>query len=53
MLEAQQEAMKRSEEKNEKMLQALLKSQEDAQQRHQDFTLAVLGKLGDIFSAKK
>lgn len=53
MLNAQQEAIKRSEENDEKMLQALLKSQADAQQRHQDFTLAVLGKLGDIFSSKK
>jgi len=53
LLTEQQEALKRSEEKDEKVLQALLKSQDDAQQRHQDFTLAVLGKLGDIFATKK
>lgn len=52
MIEAQEQSLKQSEENDEKILQALLKSQEDAQQRHQDFTIAVLGKLGDIFGKK-
>ena len=36
------------------MFEALLKSQSDSrQQRHQEFALSVLGKLGDIFSSIK
>ena len=53
MFEAQQDAFQRSEEKDERMLQAMMKSQEDAQRRHQEFTVAVLAKLGDIFASKK
>ena len=53
MFEAQQEAFQRSEEKDERMLQAMMKSQEDAQRRHQEFTVAVLAKLEDIFASKK
>ena len=30
-----------------------MKSQEDAQRRHQEFTVAVLAKLGEIFASKK
>ena len=53
LLEAQQAAMQRAEEKDEKVFQALLKSQSDAQSRHQEFVVSVLGKLGDIFSSNK
>ncbi|XP_068704465.1 uncharacterized protein [Montipora foliosa] len=53
MFEAQQEAFQRSEEKDERMLQAMMKSQEDAQRRHQEFTVSVLAKLGDIFASKR
>ena len=53
MLDAQQEAMEKAQQNDERMLQALLKSQENAQQRHQEFTVAVLGKLGELFAPKK
>ena len=52
-MEAQQAAIEKADEKDERMFEALLKSQSDSQQRHQEFTLSVLGKLGDIFSSKK
>ena len=52
-MEAQQEAIEKADEKDEWMFEALLKSQSDSQQRHQEFTLSVLGKLGKIFSSKK
>ena len=53
LLEAQQAAIEKADEKDERMFEALLKSQSDSQQRHQEFTLSVLGKLGEIFSSKK
>lgn len=53
LMEAQQKAIAKADDKDERMFDALLKSQSDAQERHQEFTLSVLGKLGDIFSSKK
>ena len=53
LMEAQQAAIEKADEKDERMFEALLKSQSDSQQRHQEFTLYVLGKLGEIFSSKK
>ena len=53
LMEARQAAIEKADEKDERMFKALLKSQSDYQQRHQEFTLSVLGKLGDIFSSKK
>lgn len=53
LMEAQQAAIEKADEKDERMFEALLKSQSDSQQRHQEFTLSVLGKLGEIFSSKK
>ena len=53
LMEAQQAAIDKADEKDERMFEALLKSQSDSQQRHQEFTLSVLGKLGEIFSSKK
>ena len=52
-MEAQQAAIERAEEKDERMFVALLKSQSDSQTRHLEFTLSILGKLGEIFSSKK
>ena len=52
LMEAQQAAIEKADEKDEQMFEALLKSQSDSQQRHQEFTLSVLGKLGEIFSSK-
>ena len=52
LLEAQQAAIARSEEKDKEIFQALLKSQTEAQERHQEFVVSVLGKLGDIFCKK-
>ncbi|KAJ7369286.1 hypothetical protein OS493_040032 [Desmophyllum pertusum] len=53
LMEAQQAAIEKADEKDERMFETLLKSQNDSQQRHQEFTLSVLGKLGEIFSSKK
>ncbi|CAH3183586.1 unnamed protein product [Porites lobata] len=53
LMEAQQAAMEKADEKDERMFKALLKSQSDSQQRHQEFTLSVVGKVGEIFSSKK
>ena len=53
MMKAQQEAIKKSEENDERVLEALLKSQSEAQRQHQEFVVSVLGKLGDIFASKK
>ena len=53
LMEAQQAAIEKADEKDERMFEALLKSQSHSQQRHQEFTLSVLGKLGEIFSSKK
>ena len=53
LMEAQQAAIEKADEKDERMFKALLKSQSDSQQRHQEFTLSVLGKLDEIFFSKK
>ena len=53
MMKSQQEAIQRSEENDERVFEALLKSQAEAQQQHQEFVVSVLGKLGDIFASKK
>ncbi|PFX21362.1 hypothetical protein AWC38_SpisGene14149 [Stylophora pistillata] len=39
LMEAQQAAIEKADEKDERMLEALLKSQSDSQTRHQEFTL--------------
>ncbi len=53
MMKSQQESIRRSEENDERVFEALLKSQADAQRQHQEFVVSVLGKLGDIFASKK
>ena len=53
LMEAQQAAIEKADEKDERLFEALLKSQSDSQTRHQEFTLFVPGKLGEIFSSKK
>ena len=53
LMEAQQVAIEKADKKDERMFEALSKSQSDSQMRHQEFTLSVLGKLGEIFSSKK
>ena len=53
MMKSQQESIQRSEENDERVLEALLKSQAEAQRQHQEFVVSVLGKLGDIFASKK
>lgn len=53
LMEAQQAAIEKADEKDERMLEALLKSQSDSQTRHQEFTLSVLSKLGEIFLFQK
>ena len=53
MMKSQQEAIQRSEKNDERVFEALLKSQAEAQRQHQEFVVSVLGKLGDIFASKK
>ena len=53
LLKAQQEAIAKSEEKDQKVMEAMLKFQKDSEQRHQELLVSVLGKIGDIFAAKK
>lgn len=53
MMESQQESIQRSEENDERVFQALLKSQAETQRQHQEFVVSVLRKLGDIFAPKK
>ena len=53
MMKSQQESIQRSEENDERVFEALLKSQAEAQRQHQEFVVSVLGKLGDIFASKK
>lgn len=52
LLKAQQKAIMKSEEKDQKIMGAMLKFQEDSEQRHQELLVSVLGKIGDIFAAK-
>ena len=49
MLRGQQEAMAKAEENDQRILETLMKSQSDAEERHNNFVVSVLGKLGDIF----
>lgn len=53
LLKAQQEAITKAEEKDQKVMEAMLKFQEESEQRHQQLLVSVLGKIGDIFAAKK
>ena len=52
LLKAQQEAITKWEEKDQKIMEAMLKFQEDSEQCHQELLVSVLGKVGDIFAAK-
>ena len=53
MMKSQQESIQRSEKNDERVFEALLKSQAEAQRQHQEFVVSVLGKLEDIFASKK
>ena len=53
LLQAQQESIRQSEERDKEAIQAMMKFQADPERRHQEFMVSVLGKLGDIFSSKK
>ena len=52
LLQAQQESIRQSEERDKEAIQAMMKFQADSERRHQEFMVSVLGKLGDIFSSK-
>jgi len=41
------------EEKDQKIMEAMLKFQGESEQRHQQLFVSVLGKIGDIFATKK
>ena len=53
LLQAQQESIRQSEERDKEAIQAMMKFQADSERGHQEFMVSVLGKLGDIFSSKK
>ena len=44
LMKAQQESLQRCEESDQKVFEALLKSQAEAQRQHQEFVIFVLGK---------
>ena len=52
LLQAQQESIRQSEERDKEAIQDMMKFQADSERRHQEFMVSVLGKLGDIFSSK-
>ena len=52
LLQSQQEMMMRSEEKDRLAMQELMKFEMEAEKRQQDFTLAALKELGNIFHKK-
>ena len=52
LLQAQQESIRQSEERDKEAIQAMMKFQADSERRHQEFMVSVLGKLGDFFSSK-
>ena len=53
LMKTQQESLQMCEESDQKVFEALLKSQAEAQRQHQELIISVLGKLGDIFASKK
>ena len=52
LLQAQQESIRQSEERDKEAIQAMMKFQADSERRHQEFMVSVLEKHGDIFSSK-
>ena len=52
MLENQQKAIERAELQDKKHFEALMKYQHEAEERHNNFVVSVLGKLGELFSKK-
>ena len=52
MMKSQQESIQRSEENDESVFKALLKSRAEAQRQHQYFFVSVLGKLRDVSASK-
>lgn len=53
LLQNQQEMMANSEEKDRLAMQELMKFEMEAEKRHQEFTLAALKELGNIFNKTK
>lgn len=49
LLQNQQEMMAKSEEKDRLAMQELMEFEMEAEKRHQEFTLAKLKELGNIF----
>lgn len=52
LLQGQQEMMMKAEERDRLAMQELMKFEMEAEKRHQDFTLAALKELGNIFNKK-
>lgn len=52
MMEKQQQQLEKSEERDKQLFEGILKSQREAELRHQDFMLAFMGKLGEMFTKK-
>ena len=53
LLQNQQEMMAKSKEKDRLAMQELMKFEMKAEKRHQEFTLAALKELGNIFNKTK
>lgn len=52
LLQGEQEMMMKAEEQDPLAMQELMKFEMEAEKRHQDFTLAALKELGNIFNKK-
>lgn len=52
LIKAQQDAITRAEEKDERVMEAMFKFQAESEERHQQLLVSVLGKIGDIFTSK-
>lgn len=52
LLQGQQEMMMKAEERDRLAMQELMKFEMEAKKSHQDFTLAALKELGNIFNKK-
>ena len=49
MIGKQHQQLEKAEERDKQLFETILNSQRESEQRHQDFMLAFMGKLGEMF----
>lgn len=52
LIKAEQDAITRAEEKDERVMEPMFKFQAQSEKRHQQLLVSILGKIGDIFTSK-